>query len=500
MGDRPAAPGRAAARLSSGSITIVGLGPSGLERVSGRPRELLLDGERQVIVRTLRHPAAQQLEALRPVASGDDLYQAAATLEDVYPALADRVVAAAAAGAAVVLAVPGSPLVGEATVPLVQQRAAAASISVEVVPGESFLDLVLAEVGVDPLARGLQVLDGRDLPDPLPLHLPTVIAQVDVPAVLDEVRHRLGRVLPGDASVIVLSDLGSHDARVETVPVAQLALEHAGLRTTLYVDPEPAGILGVIQTMRRLRAECPWDRSQTHHSLVTNLIEEAYELVEALSALPRSAPAGDVDFAAYAEVEDELGDVLLQVLFHTTMAEQAGAFDIEDVAETLRRKLVRRHPHVFGDAAAETPEEVLHSWERIKREEKGQADGSRLGEVARGVPALTRAGEMQRRAASVGFDWDAAEPVGAKLGEEVAELREVLDRPTEAEWELGDLLFSLVNLARHLGLDPEVALRKATDRFEQRFRHMESLADLDGLTLEQLDELWERAKDAEEKG
>ncbi len=195
-----------------------------------------------------------------------------------------------------------------------------------------------------------------------------------------------------------------------------------------------------------------------------------------------------------------MGDVLLQVLFHTTMAEQAGAFDIEDVAETLRRKLVRRHPHVFGDAAAETPEEVLHSWERIKREEKGQADGSRLGEVARGVPALTRAGEMQRRAASVGFDWDAAEPVGAKLGEEVAELREVLDRPTEAEWELGDLLFSLVNLARHLGLDPEVALRKATDRFEQRFRHMESLADLDGLTLEQLDELWERAKDAEEKG
>ena len=244
--------------------------------------------------------------------------------------------------------------------------------------------------------------------------------------------------------------------------------------------------------MRRLRAECPWDREQTHHSLVRNLVEETYELVEALSLLPVEAPSGEPDFVAYDEVEDELGDVLLQVLFHGTMAGEAGAFDIEDIAERLREKLVRRHPHVFGDVEAWSPQEVLQNWEKIKQDEKQRS--SLMDDVPDGLPGMERAAKVQRRAATVGFDWERPAQVMDKVREEVAELEEVLDDRVEAEHELGDLLFSAVNLARHLHIDPEVALRRAVDRFGRRFRQMEKTGELDGMSPDELNTLWEAAK------
>jgi MazG family protein len=244
--------------------------------------------------------------------------------------------------------------------------------------------------------------------------------------------------------------------------------------------------------MRRLRAECPWDREQTHHSLVRNLVEESYELVEALARLPVEAPAGEPDFVAYDEVEDELGDVLLQVLFHSTMAREAGAFDIEDVAERLREKLVRRHPHVFGEVEATTAQEVLKNWEQIKQEEKRRS--SLMDDVPVGLPGMERAAKLQRRAATVGFDWEDSAAVMDKVREEVTELDEALNDRVQAEHELGDLLFSAVNLARHLHIDPEVSLRRAVDRFGERFRRMEASRDLAGLSLLELDELWEAAK------
>jgi MazG family protein len=198
---------------------------------------------------------------------------------------------------------------------------------------------------------------------------------------------------------------------------------------------------------------------------------------------------------AYAAVEDELGDLLLQVLFHAAIAREAGAFDIDDVAEVLRRKLVRRHPHVYGDAEAGTPEEVKARWDVIKREERGEAGpGSALDGVPEGMPALHRASKIQNRAAKVGFDWASPEPVMDKVDEEIAELRAAHAAGGDVEAELGDLLFSAVNLARHLGVDPEIALRRSTGRFIERFRRMEAEGPLDGLDLAALDERWERAK------
>ena len=377
--------------------------------------------------------------------------------------------------------------------------ASAAGVDVAVHPGESFLELVWERTGCDPIADGVQVLDGRALPDPLQLHLPTVITQVDRPEVLGDVVVALGHTLSHDVTVTVLDGLGSPDETVVNLPLHEVMRYPAGPRTSLFLDPPPNGWYGLVSTNRRLRADCPWDRSQTHHSLVRHLIEETYETVDVIESLPPGAP-GDVTDEAYGEyaaLEEELGDLLLQVVFHATLAEETGAFGVEEVAEAIRRKLVHRHPHVFGDVDATDAETVVANWERIKSDEKGR--GSLMDDVPHALPALARADKLQRRAASAGFDWDTPGPVLDKLAEEVEELRQALDDPHARSDELGDVLFSAVNLARHIDVDPEAALRGANARFAARFRLVEAGADrpLHEMTLPELDALWDRAKESE---
>jgi tetrapyrrole methylase family protein/MazG family protein len=472
-------------------ILLVGLGPAGLDRVEAEIRRRLLDPGLAVVMRTLQHPAAAELAGQRPVESCDDLYESAVDFEEVYRSIARRVLARAAAGP-VAYAVPGSPLVGERSVVLIREAAALAGVVVEIAPGESFLPLVLERAGVDPLERGLQVLDGRCLPEPLLLHLPTVIAQVDTAVVLYEVRDALLRLLPPETPVTCLADLGSPEEQVESLALSDLGAGHAGRRVSLFLDPVPPGWPGLVQTNARLRGECPWDRRQTHHSLARHLIEEAYETVAALEALPPEAPAGEPDYPGYVEAEEELGDLLLQVVFHATLAAEAGVFGVEEVAEGIRRKLVRRHPHVFGEVEAKTAEAVLANWEQIKQEEKGRE--SLLDGVQESLPALSRAYALQARAATVGFDWPDLAGVVAKVREE---LDEVLAEGARTADEVGDLLFAVVNLARHLGVDPEQALRRGAARFERRFRAMEGQGTLAGLSLEEMDRRWEAAKVAE---
>lgn len=466
-------------------ITVTGLGPGNLDRVPQAVRDLLLDTGRTLILRTIRHPAAAQLASMRQVVSCDDLYQEA-TYPEVYAAIADRVLDEASRGP-VVYAVPGSPTIGEFAVRELRAR----TRDLEVIPAESFVDAILAEVGYDPLDRGLQILNGHDLPDPLILDKPTIIGHLDLPQTLADVAAEISRVLPEDAVVTVLVDVGAQGSiTVRTTPDG-IDAELAGDRTSIFMDAEPGGLVGAVRTMRRLREECPWDREQTHQSLVKNLVEEVYELIEVISALPE----GEADWVAYSAVEDELGDVLLQVLFQAAIAREESAFDIDDVAEVLRQKLVRRHPHVFGDVRAGSPAEVKRRWDLIKQEERGGAEPeSALSGVPAGMPALHRASKVQNRAAKVGFDWDAAGAVVEKVIEEVEELRSAMAGSGDTGSELGDLLFSVVNLARHLGLDTELALRQATDRFVDRFRRMEGEGPLTGLDLDALNQRWERAK------
>ena len=254
-----------------------------------------------------------------------------------------------------------------------------------------------------------------------------------------------------------------------------------------------------IAIMARLRGPdgCPWDREQTFDSIKRHTLEETYEVFDA------------IERRAWPDLKDELGDLLLQVLFYAQMASEAGHFTIADVAANLNAKLIRRHPHIFGNVEATDAQTVLRNWEQIKRAEKkasGESNASMLDDIPRTMPAMLEAGKLGSRAAKVGIDWPGTDGLFDKLQEEIAELQAELPHAaaepasTAAEEELGDLLFTVVNLARHLKLDPESALRFSNAKFRRRFAAMESEAGgrdaLGGRTPEQLDELWNRAKAA----
>ncbi len=243
--------------------------------------------------------------------------------------------------------------------------------------------------------------------------------------------------------------------------------------------------------MHRLRAPggCPWDAEQTHQSIVTNLIEEAYETVDTIQR-------GD-----HEHLKEELGDLLLQVIFHSELAEEAGRFNLDDVARGISEKLVRRHPHVFALSDAATPDAVLKQWDEIKRGEKGHEQKPFLHGVGKGLPALLRAAKLQKKASKVGFDWPDEAGVLDKIREETAELEAAIAAADTAaiDEELGDLMFSVVNLARFRKLDPEVLMATANAKFEQRFATMERDLkqrgfDLEAATTEQMEASWQAAK------
>lgn len=429
-------------------IVITGLGPGDIARIPGPVLDLLLDEGRTVIVRTSQHPAAAQIAERRPVVFCDDLYESCATFEDVYSGIADRVITASSLGP-VVYAVPGSPLVGEFAVKEILRRGS----DVEVLASESFVDAILSEIGYDPFERGLQILNGHDLPSPLALDKPTIVGHLDRPEVLADVAANLSRVLPEGTHIRVLSGLGAADAVVWEGPCDEVDASLAGFRTSIWIDAEPGGLIGAVHAMRRLRSECPWDVEQTHSSLTKYLVEETFELLEAVSSLESG------DMVAYARVEEEVGDVLLQVLFHAQIAANEGAFDIDDVAEVLRRKLVRRHPHVFADVVVSGAAEVKANWDLIKEDEKGESETPFDG-VAEAMPALHRAAKIQNRAVKDGRH------LGRTPDDLEAAISAIAADGGEPDEPIGRALFDLVDIARQRGVDPELALRRAIRRFE----------------------------------
>jgi MazG family protein len=255
----------------------------------------------------------------------------------------------------------------------------------------------------------------------------------------------------------------------------------------------PDALTRLRYVVHRLRAPggCPWDMEQTHESLIPHVIEEAYEVAEAIRG-------GDP-----AQICDELGDILLQPVLHAEIASETGAFDLDQMAHGLTEKLIRRHPHVFGEASAATSDAVLSQWDAIKRVEKGTQHEGMLHGVGSGLPALMRGQKLQKKAARVGFDWPDAAPVFDKIREETAELAEAVQSSDKAhiEEEIGDLFFSVVNLARKLGIESEAALAAANDKFVRRFHAMETLLREQGkefgkLSLAEMDEAWDAVKRA----
>lgn len=260
--------------------------------------------------------------------------------------------------------------------------------------------------------------------------------------------------------------------------------------------PSMTRLLQLMERLRDPQSGCLWDRAQTYASIVPYTIEEAYEVADAIARGDR------------AELKGELGDLLFQVVFYAQLAKEEGAFTFAEVAEAVTEKMLRRHPHVFGNTEYADMAEQKAAWERLKAAERGTAPASALDGVSVALPAITRAVKLQRKAARVGFDWPDITPVLDKIQEELAELRTALADPAaagQAAEEMGDLLFACVNLARHLDIDPESALRATNAKFERRFRHMEARLAQAGRTPEQaslseLDGLWEQAKTEERSG
>jgi tetrapyrrole methylase family protein / MazG family protein len=464
----------------AGRVVVVGLGPARADLVVPAARRALEQIPHRY-VRTSRHPAVDDLASAGiELRSFDGDYDTADDLNAVYDRIAAELLDVAATAGEVVYAVPGNPAVAERSVELLRAAADRGDIVLEIVPGLSFAELAWARLGVDPMA-GARVANARHLTAEVVVgDGPVLIAQCDTRLLLSDVKLVLLEVLPADAPVIVLQHLGLDDERVRTVALADLDHDfEPDHLTALLVESgvsaaarELARLLGLAERLRR-PGGCPWDADQTHHSLTRYLLEEAYEVVEAVEALPPGAPAGDVPAEAYRALEDELGDLLYQVIFHAVLAEEAGAFEMADVARGIHDKLVRRHPHVFGQTDAETSSDVMRNWEQIKKDEKGHT--SIVSGITPGLPSLLYAHKLLRKAASVGLDPGGRDDALRRLDAVVAELQAGGGRDLETQ--LGDLLAAAIVLARSGGVDAESALRGWAVRFRRRFEAMERLAE-----------------------
>ena len=392
--------------------------------------------------------------------------------------------------------VPGSPLVAERTVVIIRQKAKEANVKLNIMPGMSFMEVLYQRLNIDPI-DGLTILDACDLeelPDEMPSAL--VITQVYNQHVASDTKLTLMDKYPEDYPVNFTRNLSLPDEEIREIPLYELDrqpnIDHL---TSLYIGKMPkheetfdlSPLEDVVKTLRS-PGGCPWDIVQTHKSLRRNLIEEVYEVIEAIDL-------EDKDLLC-----EELGDLLMQVVFHARMAEEANLFSMQDVIDGITAKLIRRHPHVFGDVSVKDADEVLSNWEIIKQAEKTERT-SVLDGVPKDLPALMSAYKLQHKASKVGFDWPDIDPVWDKLDEELHELEEAIADGNKAqiEEELGDVLFTLVNISRFLKVDAEVALSSTNNKFRKRFSYIEDKVKAkhqkwELLSLIDLDELWAEQK------
>ncbi len=475
-------------------IHVLGLGPGPSGLITMETMELLR-GADMVLARTSRHPCIEDLRTRGiSIRSMDHHYEENNTMEEVYTCIVREVIEEARASGEAYYATPGFPLLAERTVQLLLNE----HVELRIHGAVSFLDAVFAALRLDAV-EGMLLLDGDRLLERgygiLDPRVDTLLAQVDSRLKASEVKLALLEVYPPGHDVRVVTAAGTEGERVEEIPLEELDREERfDYLTTIYIPAlDEADIFDfqrLLDVVAQLRGPggCPWDRKQTHESLARHMVEEAHEAVDA------------INHADWEHLSEELGDLMLQVALHTQLGSEEGTFDIRDTLLLIVEKLLRRHPHVFGEVELHTPEEVIARWEHIKAEERGKP--SALDGLAEGLPALIYAFKMQTRAARVGFDWGHGEEVLPKLGEELGEIEEVLrDGEGDLEDELGDMFFTLVNVCRHYRVDPEIALRRSARKFSQRFRDVEERCReqglrMDEMTLEELDRLWEASKES----
>lgn len=507
-------------------ITLIGLGAGDADTLSRGAEKALRAaasrherGQGLLLLRTARHPSAEFLRQWGfAFDTFDPLYDSASDFDSLYREIANRTLAQAIRTLPggepfpVAYAVPGHPLFGEATVARIREGAEEAGIPTRIVASGSFVEAALTAAGVS-LGDGCDVRDALTLreKDAVDANGAPVGGRVDVArglllyqvfdtASASHAKLCLMRDYPDEWEIAVIRWAGVPEREeAQRIPLYRLDRVPVDHLTTVYVPPllpalrrpDFAALVGIMAALRAPDG-CPWDREQTHATLKKYFVEETYEVLEAIDAEDPDALC------------EELGDALLQVVFHAQLASEEGVFTIDDVTARIVEKLVRRHPHVFAALEVADSDEVLRNWERIKRSEKAPDwRESILDGVPRGLPALMQAMEISKRVVKVGFEWGTFADVLAKMDEEIAELKAELNAATPDKNaicdELGDLLFTVVQVARWQKLDPEDALRRMLARFTARFRHIErrgaeqgrALADM---TLAEMDALWDEAK------
>ena len=461
-------------------ITIIGLGPGAPDQLTQEARNVLSQAD-EVWLRTVRHPSVPHLPTGPVVHSFDSLYEKADSFEAVYAAIVRQVLELGSRAGGVVYAVPGHPLVGESTVTRVLQEARAADIPVRIVPGLSFIEPTLSALSLDAL-DGLQIVDALDVvgghypilnPD-----MSALVAQVYSRTVASELKLVLMNVYPDEHLTALVDAAGTSAETVIWGPLHEIDHRDATPLTSLYIKPLPSisGFENFQETVAYLRSPegCPWDREQTHATLRATLLEETYEVLDAIDA-------DDVD-----ALREELGDLLLQVVMHVQIASEEGEFQMADVIAGIDAKLKHRHPHVWGDVQVADAQEVTVNWEIIKRQERadnGAAQRSLLDGVPKALPALAQAYAYSSRAARVGLDWIKIDAVVEQTKHALDALSKAQTPEVQAEM-LGDLLFAVGKWSRRLGLDPEGVLREANARFARRLRYVEQAARQMGIALE----------------
>jgi tetrapyrrole methylase family protein / MazG family protein len=456
-------------------VRVVGLGP-GSARDLTQGTVALLSTAPVARLRTRRHPSAAAFSALP---SYDDWYESAESFDALYAAIVDDLVALAVASPnhEVVYAVPGSPNVAERTVEILRTRPDVRVITEAAV---SVIDVVCSALGRDPMSEGLRIDDAlassEDFRGPGPL----LLLQTYSPEILASVADRL----PSDITAIVVHHVGLDDQVIEELPARDLAMfAHADHLTSVWVDGfRDAGeaMNDLVAFMKRLRAECPWDQEQTHASLTRHLLEEAYETIDALEVFVRALDTnGDANDAA-SHVEEELGDVLFQIVFHAELGDEEGNFNFASIADGVRDKLIGRHPHVFGDVQVANSNEVASRWEELKRVEKGRA--SVTDGIAWQLPAMTLYTKLLRKAVLVDIDVASGEVAS---GQAIAALQSLrfderaandAESSSDVENAWGDVISALVSAAKFAGVDLEGVLRERSLALRDEIRRREGLS------------------------
>jgi tetrapyrrole methylase family protein/MazG family protein len=479
-------------------ITIVGLGPGDYSQLSLEAFEII-KGCETLILRTEKHPVVDKIKELGiSFISCDDIYDSCESFDETYERICQRVVNLSAEKGQVVYAVPGHPLVAEKSVELIAAEEGD-NIQVRIIPALSFIDVILSALRIDPI-YGLKIIDGLSIKSQKPdKKCGNIITQVYDKLAASEVKLMLMEYYRDDFEVYVIRAAGVEGMEhIERLPLYQLdRIEWMDYLTSIYIPPAPEearykSFDDLVELMERLRGEngCPWDKEQTRDSLRPYLLEETYEVLDAIMK-------DDIDLMV-----EELGDLLLQVVFHSQIAREDGEFDINEVITNIVNKLIIRHPHVFADVEATSESGALKSWEASKRKYKGiETYTQTLVDIPEILPALMRAYKVQQKAALAGFDWDDIEDAFLKVYEEAEEVKEVYKTGEKAiiEGEIGDLLFSVVNVSRFLKVQPELALGATTEKFIKRFRFIEetvlqSGGKLDKMSLQEMDKLWNEAK------